>query len=192
MGFGLNVAAPDTLIMKSIVKAVLSQAENIKKATSAYIDNFYINEDIASVNCIAEHLSLGLTSKDLEEGWCPMVKMWQCNFPSGRALEGVTRKKGFSFCGRLVGHLPICGWLQVMIGIIKQRGNAMTKCWDYQTNKISLKRMLIETGTQMKQADPFKGKWCVDGREFTMWVDASSLVTGITMESDGSIVKDAC
>lgn len=55
------------LIMKFIVKAVLSQAKNIKMATSAYINNLFINEDIVSVNHIAEHLShFGLTNKDPE------------------------------------------------------------------------------------------------------------------------------
>lgn len=44
----------------------------------------------------------------------------------------------------------------------------------------------------MKQADPCKGKWCLDSKDFTVWVDTSSLATRVTIEFYGSIVNDAC
>lgn len=51
--------------------------------------------------------------------------------------------------------------------------------------------MLIESIIRVKQADPCKGKWCLNGKEFSMWVDESSLVTTVTMGSGGSIVEFA-
>lgn len=52
--------------------------------------------------------------------------------------------------------------------------------------------MLTESCTRVKQADPCKGKWCVNGKEFSVWVDGSSLVTRVTMGSGGSIVEYEC
>ena len=43
LGFGLNVAP---LIMIAIIKTVLMQDESTVKATSAYVDDIYVNEDI--------------------------------------------------------------------------------------------------------------------------------------------------
>ena len=45
LGFGLNIAA---LIMIVIIKTVLRQDESTVKATTAYIDDICINEDIMS------------------------------------------------------------------------------------------------------------------------------------------------
>ena len=53
LGFGLDIAL---LIMRSIVNVAVSQDDQIRKATSVYIDNQYIKEDIASATSIAEHL----------------------------------------------------------------------------------------------------------------------------------------
>ena len=44
LGFSLNVVLQ---IMKTIVSAVLSQEKMVIKATSMYLDNIYINEDVS-------------------------------------------------------------------------------------------------------------------------------------------------
>lgn len=44
----------------------------------------------------------------------------------------------------------------------------------------------------MSQADPCKGKWYVNGEEVDIWVDASSLATGVLLESHGTMIEDAC
>ena len=62
LGFGLNVAL---LIMKVIIKTVLKQDELMKRATSAYVNDIYINEDMPSANEIESRLeSFSLSSKD--------------------------------------------------------------------------------------------------------------------------------
>ena len=64
MGFGLNVAPS---IMKTIVNAILTKDKCIQRATSAYIDDMYVNESIVPAARVKEHLySFGLHSKELE------------------------------------------------------------------------------------------------------------------------------
>ena len=43
----------------------------------------------------------------------------------------------------------------------------------------------------MRQEDPVLVKLCVDGPEFNVWFDASSLATGVSLEYDGAAVEDA-
>ena len=51
--------------------------------------------------------------------------------------------------------------------------------------------MLEEIVLRSLQTDPAHGDWCVNGQEVTVWVDASSLVTGVAIEYDGAIIEDA-
>ena len=59
---GLNVAP---LIMKSVIDAIVSQDHTIKSATSAYVDDIFINESLAPASRVQQHfLDYGLVSKD--------------------------------------------------------------------------------------------------------------------------------
>ena len=62
LGFGLNVAP---LIMKSVIDTIVSQVHTIKSATSAYIDDIFINESLVPASHMQQHfLDYGLVSKD--------------------------------------------------------------------------------------------------------------------------------
>ena len=64
MGFGLNVAPS---IMQTIFDAILTKDKRIQRATSAYIDDVYVDENIVPAACMKEHLySFGLLSKKPE------------------------------------------------------------------------------------------------------------------------------
>ena len=64
MGFGLNVALS---IMQTIVDPILTKDKRIQRATSAYIDDVYVDESIAPAARVKEHLcSFGLLSKEPE------------------------------------------------------------------------------------------------------------------------------
>ena len=64
MGFGLNVAPS---IMQTIVDAILTKDKCIQRATSAYIDDMYVDETIVPAARVEEHLcSFGLLSKEPE------------------------------------------------------------------------------------------------------------------------------
>ena len=54
-------------IMQSIVEAARSKDDAVRQATSAYIDDVFINEDIVSATRVKQHLAnFGLTSKEPE------------------------------------------------------------------------------------------------------------------------------
>ena len=62
MGFGLNVVPS---IIRAIVEATLLKDDAVWQATSAYINDVFINEDIASVTRVRQYLAnFGLASKE--------------------------------------------------------------------------------------------------------------------------------
>ena len=64
LGFGLNVAPS---VMKSVLTAVLTQDETVDRATTSYLDDIFVNEDVISAQFIDKHLSLyGLECKPAE------------------------------------------------------------------------------------------------------------------------------
>ena len=86
---------------------------------------------------------------------------------------------------------PVCSWLRVAAASVKRRANTVTTGWDDETQDPMLRRMLGEIVMRSSQTDPARGDWCVDGQEVTVWVDASSLATGVATEYDRAIVEDA-
>ena len=103
-----------------------------------------------------------------------------------------TRRAVFSLCGKLVGHLPVCGWTRAATGTIKRRASAVTKGWDNETMDDLLVCMVKETIARVKQDDRAKGDWCVQGDELNVWVDASSLANGVLLEKNEAAIEDAC
>ena len=103
----------------------------------------------------------------------------------------MTRRSVFSFCGKLIGHFPVCGWVRVATAFMKRRANSSTGTWDEDIHDELLRAMLEDTVRRVKQDDPAKGRWAVVGEEATVWVDASSLALGVVIEVDGHVVKDA-
>ena len=52
--------------------------------------------------------------------------------------------------------------------------------------------MVKEPIARVKQHDPPKADWCVQGDELNVWVDASSLAIGVLLEKNGAAIEDAC
>ena len=52
LGFGLNVAP---MIMKSVVSAVIDQDELVKKGTSAYVDDIFVDKSVVSLDYVKGH-----------------------------------------------------------------------------------------------------------------------------------------
>ena len=86
----------------------------------------------------------------------------------------------------------MCGWLRVATAFIKHQANALTKNWDNEVRDASLCCMLTETMARVCKSDPVMGDLCVDDNKMKVWVDASSMATGVALGVNGSIVKDAC
>ena len=45
---------------------------------------------------------------------------------------------------------------------------------------------------RVSQSDHSQGQWCTTGQDINVWVDASSLVTGVLLERDDVVFKDTC
>ena len=201
LGFGLNVAPS---VMKAVLTTVLKQDETVDRATSAYLDDIMVNEDIASVASVESHLlQFGLECKPAErvaDGarvlglyvWGERGELhWKRNNAFGEIADVLTRRSVFSFCGKLIGHLPVCGWLRVATAFIKRRANSLTSTWDERIHDESLRAMLEDMIRRVTLDDPAKGRWDVAGTEATVWVDASSLALGVVVEVDGNVIEDA-
>ena len=182
LGFGLNVAPS---VMKSLLTAVLAQDETVDRATSSYLDDIFVNEDVVSVQCVENHLlRYGLECKPAQhvadgarvlglEVWGERGELrWKRNNAFDEVPDTLTRRSVFSFCGKLIGHLPVCGWLRVATAFMKRRANSSTSTWDEEIYDESLRAMMEDTVRRVKQNDPAKGRWDVVGEEATVWVDA--------------------
>jgi len=200
LGFGLNVAPS---IMKAVLAKVLSQDENIQQATSPYLDDIFVNEDVASAERVQRHLlEFGLTCKPAERlasgtrvlglnVWGESGKLlWKRGNSPGELPRVLTRRSVFSCCGKLVGHLPVCGWLRIATAFIKRRANVLTSTWDEEIHDQCLSFMLEDTYQRVLSHDPAGGRWDVVGEEATVWVDASSLALGTVLEVNGYVVED--
>ena len=78
------------------------------------------------------------------------------------------------------------------VGFIKRPATAVTKGWDDRIKNASLCLILAETLTRVREADPVGGNWCMDGKEITVWVDVSSVATGVALETNGMVIEDVC
>ena len=202
LGFGLNVAPS---VMKSVLTAVLTQDETVDRATASYLDDIFVNEDVISAQFIEKHLSrYGLECKPAERvtdrarvlglnvwgGGRGELRMKRNN-AFGDFPDTLTRRSVFSFFGKLIGHLPVCGWLRIATAYMKRKANALTSTWDEVIYDESLRAMLEDTVQRVERNDPGNGQWDVVGEEATVWVDASLLELGIVIEVDGNVVEDA-
>ena len=159
MGFGLNVAPS---IMQTIIDAILTKDKRIQRATSAYIDDVYVDENIVPAARVKEHLySFGFLSKEperLQDGarvlglqvWGEDTSLyWRRGNKIPDMPRVVTRQNIFSLCGKLVGHLLVGGWLRVAVAFIKQRASDVTTGWDDKIDNAPLNNMIKEVITRV-------------------------------------------
>ena len=198
MGFGLNVAPS---IMQTIVDAILTKNKRIQQATSANIDDVYVDENIVPAVRVKEHLySFGLLSMELEklqDGARVLgLQVWgednSLYWRRGKKIPDmprvVTQWNIFSLCGKLVGHLPVGGWLRVAVAFIKQKASDVTTGWDDKIDDAPLNTMIKEVITRVHKENPARGRWWVDGQVLSVWVDASSHANGVSLVYDGAVV----
>ena len=153
LGFGLNVVPQ---IMKTIVSAVLSQEEAVEKATLAYLNDIYINEDVR-----IEKIQSSFKTECTCWTWMSGGRKASCN-GTWRVVLGIpevlTRWTVFSLCRKLVRHLPVCGWLCAAVGVIKHGANVVTSGWDNQTSDACSTRMTVESVERVTHEDPAQGE----------------------------------
>ena len=52
--------------------------------------------------------------------------------------------------------------------------------------------MIKEVITRVHKEDPKRVRWCIDGQALSVWVDASSFTTGVSLVYYGAVVEDVC
>ena len=203
VGFGLNIAP---LIMKAVVREVLSQCPTMMKAVLPYVDDLCVNEDIVSADEVVAHFfKFGLECKPPERatGGARFLGLhvravgsdlcWTRDSAIEDPPSEVTRRSVFSWCGRLVAHFPVCGWLRPAAAWLKHSVNTLTHGWDDVTRDGDLRNQLDYVSRRVATDDPARGRWCVSGDSAVVWTDASSIAYGVVMESEaGDVIEDAC
>lgn len=201
LGFGLNVAPA---VMKAILATVLALDEEIQAAASPYVDDIYVNESLVSVDRVRDHLRrYGLICKapqKVQEGthvlglrvWGEHERLLWCRGGEIPTVpDAITRRSVFSFCGRLVGHLPVCSWLRPACSLVKRRANELSYGWDDEITDDSLRLTMQEMRQHAEQDDPARGRWDVEGNEAIVWADASSIANGAVITVNGAVIEDA-
>lgn len=202
LGFGLSCAPR---IMTSILRKVLSLDNEVCRGTDHYIDDIVVQESVVSVEAVRQHLTkYGLETKEpegldggrllgvaLKKDIRGHLQMSRGTPLSEISLEksGLTKRELFSFCGRLVGHYPVAGWLRPCCSFLKRLG--CDGPWDspVEGNVSALANDLL---ARVRKEDPVRGLWRVNRQgSVTVWTDASSLGLGVTLEVDGNVVEDA-
>ena len=124
----------------------MTQDKTIQGATSSYIDDIFVNESVSTAARVRDHLlQFGLICDDLERlkdgthilGFCVMEKhgklQWCCGGELPMLPDILTRQSMFSLCGKLMGHLPVCGWLCIATAFVRRRTNSVTAGCDDAT-----------------------------------------------------------
>ena len=75
----------------------------------------------------------------------------------------MTRRSLFSLCGKLTGHLPVCGWLRPAVGYLKRKINSLSVSWDDEVDDRELRSAVEETVQRVTSGDPARGRWDVEG-----------------------------
>ena len=156
----------------------LSRDPKVDSATSPFVDDILVNEDVATAAEVKHHLEgLGLVCKPPEsvsEGarvlglrvWGEQQGLfWKRDNPDIELPPQLTRRAVFSLCGRLTSHVPVGGWLRVAASYLKRRVTAATQGWDDEITDPELQTMIMETLQRLKTADPARGRWDVAGDE---------------------------
>ena len=89
---------------------------------------------------------------------------------------------------RQIGWAPSCG----AAAFIKRRASDVTTGWDDKIDDAPLNTMIKEVLTRVHKENPAWGRWCIDGQALSIWVDTSSLATGMSLVYDGDVVENAC
>ena len=193
-------------IMKAVVRAILEQDDEVSRGVLAYVDDLFVDEDVISAERVVEHFARhGLVCKapqrpddkarvlGLQVSSSAGELVWRRDNPVNKPPETLTRRALFAWCGQLVSHLPVAGWLRPATACLKRRANALTQGWDDPTDDQELRNQVTQVAERVACSDPARGPWRLTGEKLTVWADASSLASGVVLEDPGGgVVEDAC
>ncbi|XP_043196249.1 uncharacterized protein LOC122367307 [Amphibalanus amphitrite] len=191
--------------MRSVVRTILEQNEAVSRGVLPYVDDLLVNEDVISAEQVAEHFSrFGLVCKPPQRpaDGARMLGLqvscsrsgelqWRRDNPVGAPPEVMTRRALFAWCGQLVSHLPVAGWLRPAAAWLKRRANALSQGWDDPIDDPDLRAQVSQVAERVTSNDPARGPWRLTGEKLTVWTDASSLASGVVLEDpEGGVVED--
>ena len=193
------------MIIKSVVSAIVEQDDKMKKATSTYLDDIFVDENVVNMEYIRKHFSkYGLKSKDGERingsgarvlGLTGKKVGRKLLWSRGNRLEKIPRKLSrrtvFFICGQIVSYLPVCGWLRVVCSNIKRKVVSLTNGWDDEVHDMGVRSVLEEVLKREEENDLARREWEVHGDEGKVWFDASSMALGAIVQIGGVTVEDA-
>ena len=197
MAFGLNIA-PKVLDM--VVKWVTKDISG----SDNYVDDLYVPRK--SVKATIDQLKrYGLTVKppqDLPEARVLGLQLhtkdenlcWRRREDVNLQLPTqLTRRKVFSWCGKIVAHYPRCAWLRPACSYLK-RVSSHDDAWD-QPIPADVCKLAEDLAYRLQQQDPTHGQWSVKVKGdtvFDVWCDASGLALGTVIEVNGQVIEDGC
>ena len=134
----------------TVVSAIVEQDDKVKKGTSTYVDDIFVDENVVNMEYFRNFFSkYGLKSKVGERidgngarvfGLAVKKVGGKLMWSRGNRLKKIPRKLSrrtvFSICGQFVSHLPVCGWLRVVRSIIKRKLVSLTNGWDDELDRL--------------------------------------------------------
>ena len=195
MGFGLNVAP-------NIMDMVVKWATRDLSGVDNYVDDLYVER--AAMPATTEQLRrYGLDMKPAVE--MPQARVlglqlssedgvlqWKRRQDSDLSVPtNPTRRNIVSWCGKLVGHYPVCGWLRPACNWLKRQLGSDAP-WDAVLPE-SIVRLCRELLARLQAADPVQGVWSVtldESTEWHVWCDASGIALGAVVQVNGSVIED--
>ena len=197
MGFGLNIAPKFMDIIVRWINRGFPAVDN-------YVDDLMTPSEVADAvaACMAEYslptkpaeaftesrvLGLQLKKDDSNQ-----VQWSRRSDVSLKLPRPATKRDVFSWCGRLTGHVPVCGWLRPFCSYLKRMVNINT-AWDEPVSDSLLKLCDEVEARLIGDGDPAQGLWRAissEPRECTVWIDASNIGLGVVLEMDGSTMED--
>ena len=106
-------------------------------------------------------------------------------------IENMTRRELHQYLGELLGHFPVRGKLRIMCAMM-QRFSAMDcEDWDKTISEDLIDKVQFIQDYVMENGDPCIGDWIVEKeRPLIVWIDTSSIATGVVLEVDEKIIED--
>ncbi|KAF0303219.1 hypothetical protein FJT64_024796 [Amphibalanus amphitrite] len=161
--------------MKAVVRLVMAQDAAVERAVCPYVDDLLVDEAVVSAEHVVEHFErFGLECKPparAEDG-ARMLGLhvrrvagelrWSRDSAVPDPPDRVTRRSVFAWCGKLVAHLPVCGWLRPAAAWVKRRANAVTRGWDDVTTDALLQSQISHVHSRLLAADPARGPVVLD------------------------------
>ncbi|XP_065185766.1 uncharacterized protein LOC135816500 [Sycon ciliatum] len=198
MGFGLAIAP-------KFMHLVIQWITRHRPEVDNYVDDIRAPAEVTQ--CVADELAAyGLPTKPAEPMEESRVLGMQLKANADGAMgwsrreidleppPKMTRRKVFSWCGRLIGHYPVCSWLRPACSYLKRLATAAGgNGWDDPLPE-TLVECCQELFARLSSDDPVHGQWDVHAQAdstWTAWCDASGLAIGVVLELDGTVVEDA-